>query len=204
MEVTTRILSLSVFLSIALFGSLSAQERADTAQDQPRPRFYVAGGFELARVTRFPSPYAQQFGPGVGLSLQAGYVRQSGRLSLRLGVGYFEREREYGASVYGSFSQFYHVSTSRTIVANVDVTYDLTRSRFRPYLISGLAPYWVSCSTRFDSGWTSGDKHFGIALSPGVGVRMPVRGVELFTEVRTYFFGASTHVFSPLTFGVRF
>jgi opacity protein-like surface antigen len=199
-----RIASLSVSLVIALLGSVSAQERADTALDQSWPRFYVAGGLELARVTRFPDPYAQQYGPGVGLSLQAGYVQQSGRLGLRLGLGYFEREREYGATVYGGFSQFYHVSTARTIAANVDVTYDLTRSRFRPYVIGGLAPYWVSYSTRFDSGWTSHDKDFGIALSPGVGFRFPVRRVELFTEVRTYFFSGASHVFSPLTFGVRF
>ena len=199
-----RILSLSVFLPIALFGSVSAQERADTAQAQFRSRFYVAGGLELARVTRFPDPYAQRYGPGVGLSLQAGYVKQFDRLGLRLALGYFERERQYGASVYGSFSQFYHVTTSRTIAANVDVTYDLTRSRFRPYLIGGLAPYWVSSSTRFDSGWTSHDKRFGVALSPGVGFRMPLRRVELFTEVRTYFFSGASHVFSPLTFGVRF
>lgn len=109
-----RLASSAVSLTIALVGSLAAQQRADSAHDQSQSRFYVAGGFELASVTRFPSPYAQQYGPGVGLSLQTGYVRQSGRLGLRLGLGYFEREREYGASVYGSFSQLYHVFSPLT------------------------------------------------------------------------------------------
>jgi outer membrane protein with beta-barrel domain len=198
-----RLVSVCVSLVIALTGSLRTQQPADTVQPQSQPRFYVAGGFELARFTRFPGPYAS-LGPGVGLSLQSGYTRQFERLGLRLGLSYFERDREYGPSFFGNFSELYHVSTSRTVAANVDLTYDLTRSRIRPYLIGGLAPYWTSVSQRYDSGRKVDQNHFGVALSPGLGLRVPLRHAEIFTEARIYLFSGHSYVFSPLTFGIRF
>ena len=195
-----RLVSVCVPLVIALPGSLCSQQPTDTAQSQSQPRFYIAGGFVLARFTRFPGPYAS-LGPSVGLSLQGGYTRQFGRLGLRLGLSYFERDREYGPSFLGSL---YQVSTSRTVASNVDLTYDLTGSRIRPYLVGGLAPYWASVSTRYDSGTKVAQNHFGVALSPGLGLRVPVRKAEIFGEARVYLFSGHSYVFSPLTFGIRF
>ena len=199
-----RLVSVCVSLVIALPGSLPSQQPADSAQPQSQPRYYIAGGFELARFTRFPGAYASSLGPGVGLSLQGGYIRQVGRLGFRVGLGYFERDREDGPSVFGTFSEFYNVSTSRTVAANIDLTYDLTRSRIRPYLIGGLAPYVASVSQRFDSGRKADYNQFGVALSPGLGLRFPLRHAEIFAEARMYLFGGHSDVFVPLTFGLRF
>src|SRR5438046_7407493 len=135
-----RLVSVCASLVIALPGSLPSQQPADSAQPQSQPRYYIAGGFELARFTRFPGAYASSLGPGVGLSLQGGYTRQVGRLGFRVGLGYFERDREDGPSVFGTFSEFYNVSTSRTVAANIDLTYDLARYRIRTYLCDGHVP----------------------------------------------------------------
>jgi hypothetical protein len=199
-----RLVSVCLSLVIALPGFLRSQQPADTAQPQFQARFYLAGGFEIARFTRFPGSYASHYGPSAGLSLQTGYTRQFGRLGFRTGLGYFEREREYGASAFGSNSEWYHQSTSRTLAANFDLTYDLTRSRIRPYVIGGLAPYWTFVSERYDSGSRMDFKHFGVALTPGLGLRVPLRHAEIFAEARMYLFSGHSHVFSPLTFGIRF
>ena len=127
-----------------------------------------------------------------------------GRLGFRVGLGYFERDRESGPSVFGTFSELYNVSTSRTVALNIDLTYDLTRSRIRPYVIGGLAPYWASVSQRYDSGRRVDYNHFGVALSPGLGLRFPLRHAEIFAEARMYLFSGHSDVFSPLTFGIRF
>jgi len=197
-----RLIVVCAALVIALPGLIGAQEPVDTMHGESPARFYVAGGLEFARFTRYPASYAQRYGLGAGLSLQAGYTRQFKRLGFRLGLAYFEREREYGPSVYSSpENQF--VTNARTIAANLDLTYDLTRSRIRPYLIGGLAPYWVAASDRYARG-TFPYHQFAIALSPGVGVRVPLRSVEVFVELRRYYASGYSHVFSPLTLGVRF
>jgi hypothetical protein len=61
----------------------------------------------------------------------------------------------------------------------------------------------VAASDRYDRG-TFRYHQFAIALSPGVGVRVPLRGVEVFVELRRYYASGYSHVFSPLTLGVRF
>ncbi|HEV8265076.1 MAG TPA: hypothetical protein VGQ06_09000 [Gemmatimonadales bacterium] len=195
-----RFAPLLVALAAALPRPVIAQEPADTTPHSSGPRFYVAGGFELGRLIRFPSSYAGGYGPSLGLSLQGGYIRQFDRLGLRLGVAYYEREREYRSS----FPDFSLMSDSRTVAANVDLTYDLTRSRVRPYVIGGLTFYRASVSSRYDNG-TRVDYHpFGGALTPGVGLRFPLRNAEAFTEARFHLFSGHSEVILPFTFGIRF
>lgn len=191
-----RLVSVCAAFVIVLPASLAAQEPVDT-------KFYLGGGLELGHFAGFTAGNSL-YGPAVGLSLQGGYTRQYGRFGLRLGLGYFERQRDYGPAAFGTSTELYHVSTSRTAAANIDVTYDLTSSRFRPYLIGGIAPYWTSQSQRYNSGQTAAFKEFGVAFSPGLGIRVPIRGVEIFTEARLYLFSGHSHVFSPLTVGIRF
>jgi len=168
-------------LAFALSPSLPAQQLSNA-------RFYVAGGFEL-------TPLA---GDGLGLSAQAGYIRQFSRLGLRLGVAYFERHRQ-NASVFGD-------AYASTVAATFDVTYDLTRSTVRSYLIGGLSAYRSSGWWRYEGGDRVDYARVGMAPVLGAGLRFPLGTAEAFSELRLHV-GKSfntTRVLWPLSFGIRF
>ncbi|HYT99526.1 MAG TPA: hypothetical protein VEK85_04065 [Gemmatimonadales bacterium] len=184
---------------VALPYPISAQEQTDTVVHQSSSGFYVAGGVELARLWHEPG-----YGPALGLSLQAGYARQFSRLGLRLGLAYYERQREYDASFYGGFSDFYHRSDARSVAANVDLTFDLTRSSIRPYVIGGLAIYRWSVESRYDNGTRFQSVGHNGWLVPGVGLRFPMRNIEAFAEARLHIHSGHSLVSTPLTFGIRF
>jgi hypothetical protein len=185
---------------VALPYPISAQEQTDTAVHQSNSAFHLAGGVELARLRHEPG-----YGPALGLSLQVGYTRQFSRLGLRLGLAYYERQREYDASFCcGGLSDFSHRSDARSVAANVDLTFDLTRSSIRPYFIGGLAIYRWSVEKRYDNGTRFQPVGHNAWLVPGVGLRFPMRNIEAFTEARLHIHSGPGLVSTPLTFGIRF
>ena len=171
-------------LVVALSSSLAAQ--------QSKARFYVAGGLEL-------TPRA---GDGLGFSSQAGYFRQFARLGLRAGIAYYERHWSYVYPLpWGNVASHYS-----TVAATFDITYDLSRTRARPYLIGGGDVYRSSFLGRSDERGTVENVKFGVAPVPGAGLRFPLGTAEAFTELRLHW--GSNAAFSgvglPLTFGIRF
>jgi opacity protein-like surface antigen len=197
-----RLTCVLVALAVTLSHPLTAQQPSDTTPPPSRTRFYFAGGVELVRF--LPNAYGESFSPALGLSLQAGAARQFGRVGLRLGLAYSERERQHGPYSFGGFSEPFSVSDTRAIAVNADLTYDLTRSRIRPYLVGGLSMYRASVSHHYSDGTTARDTRYGVALVPGVGLRIPLRNAEAFTEARFHLFSGDSHVVLPLTFGIRF
>lgn len=192
-----RLSSVILALVIALPPSLAAQ-------DSPGPRFYIAGGVELAALLHRPTLYAQGYS-APGFSLQGGYLRQFDRLGLRLGLAYYQREREVSQEAFGTFPGFHSRTSSRTLAATFDVTYDLTRGSFRPYAIGGGALYRSAVwSTRLEDSSRVHGNFWGVALAPGLGLRFPLGKARVFTEARFNVFGGQSHVFLPLTFGLRF
>lgn len=171
-------------LVVALSSSLAAQEPSEA-------RFYVTGGVEL-------TPRA---GDGREFSSQAGYFRQIARLGLRAGVAYYARHRAFvypfRRNVAARFS---------TVAATFDITYDLSRTRVRPYLIGGCDVYRSSSLWRYDERGTVESLRLGVAPVRGAGLRFPLGTAEAFTELRLHSGSnaAFTSVGLPLTFGIRF
>ena len=173
--------------TVSLFALALALSPSLAAQHVSSPRFYVAGGFELTPLS----------GDGLGLSAQAGYFRQLSRLGLRAGVAYFERHRQD----FGPLNGY-----NGTIAATFDITYDLTRSATRPYLIGGVSAYRSFGWWRFEGSDRVDFARFGVAPVLGAGLRFPLGTAEVFTELRIHV-GKSvntTRVLWPLTFGIRF
>lgn len=190
--------------SVAVFALVLALPPSLAAQESSEPRFYIAGGFELAAVLHRPTIYAQGYS-GPGFSLQGGYLRQFDRLGLRFGLAYYQREREVHYEAFGPFPPIDDRTSSRTLAATFDVTYDLTRGSVRPYLIGGGALYGSSVwSARFEDGSRVHSNAWGVAMAPGLGLRFPLGKARAFTELRFNHFGGHSHVFLPLSFGLRF
>jgi hypothetical protein len=185
MRVARTVLALAVFLSPSV-----------AAQQAPKARFYVAGGVDGADLIN-------TFGrSGVGPSFQIGYFRQFTRLGYRLGIAYHERHRDYTGS------SFYPHATSRTstVAATFDLTYDLTRTGARPYLIAGAGVYRSSDWAHSLEGDRTHYGRVGVAPVLGAGLRFRLGTAEAFTELRLHL-GKSysaTRVWCPLTFGIRF
>lgn len=161
------------------------------AQSAQRSAFF-GGGFEAIGVG---AAYERAY----GLSLQAGHVWQYRRVGLRLGASYVQRNRE--SNTFG-----YHASRSRAIGFSGELTYDLTATRFRPYVIGGWGLYrvWV---TSFTSAETQVVDHVSPAMIGGLGFRYRLRGAELFTEARVHGLTNGQNwggAFMPVTFGIRF
>jgi hypothetical protein len=158
---------------------------AQTAHDGA----YLGGGFEAVGAG---ADYERAW----GFSLQGGYVRQYRRAGVRLGASYFERNRNFNP-----FSQ------RRTVGLNVELTYDLTTSRFRPYIIGGWGLYrmWGQSFSSY-SGFQTFDG-LSPAMIGGLGFRYRLKGVELFAEGRLH--GLTSRrdwaaPFMPVTFGLKF
>jgi hypothetical protein len=189
---------------LALVTTLSipatAQVSSDTTKQPSSPRIYFAGGVELG-----PGIFVPGLRRGE-LSLEAGYTRRVSRLGLRLGLGYYERTSEYGPTSTrdGTFAFPHVLSESRTIAANLDVTYDLTRTRIRPYVVGGVGLYQSRVSTSYDGSPRGTFSAFGGALKPGLGLRFPLRNTQAFTELRFHMFPGHSRVVLPLTFGIQF
>jgi hypothetical protein len=131
-----------------------------------------------------------------GLSLQAGYVRQSNRFGIRLGATYVERDGEF---LWGS-------ERLRLVGANAELSYDLTTSRFRPYVLGGLGLYRVS-QMFISSGSISPVDGVSPAVIGGLGFRYRVGKVEVFAEGRVHGFTNKLYCgcfVTPITFGLRF
>src|SRR5204862_7237397 len=106
-----------------LLVSVLALAAANAAVAQtPHNGAYVGGGFEAAGAG---ATYERAW----GVSLQAGFVRQYRRAGLRIGSTYYQRNRQR------TFTQ------DRVVGLNLEVTYDVATSRFRPYLIGGWGLY---------------------------------------------------------------
>ena len=151
---------------------------------------FIGGGFEAFGVG---APYERAY----GLSLQAGYVRQYRRLGLRLGVSYFERNRQLNSG---------YTARPRAVGFSGELSYDLTVTRFRPYVIAGWGLYRLSGTEVSTSGIRVVDQ-VSPAMIGGMGFRFRLRGMELFTEARVH--GVTNgqgwgRAFMPVTFGVRF
>jgi len=190
-----------VVLTLALAASLPGQE-------PPRKStfFYAGGGLDAAYLLRYP-PWLG-YGRNAGLSLQTGYAWQFSRLGLRLGVAYYDRHREYNFTNYppgytGPTTLW--SSRSSTVGASLDLTYDLTRARVRPYLIGGLGLYRSSTTYSDTTRPKSHVTELGGALFYGAGLRLPIGKAEAFLEARFHHLGGgSSGVLLPLTFGLRF
>jgi len=134
-----------------------------------------------------------------GLALQAGHVWQYRRVGLRLTATYFQRDR-----VVNEFTFF--ASKSRAVGFSGELTYDLTASRFRPYVIGGWGLYRV-WATSVTGGQTRVVDHVTPAMIGGLGFRYRLGRAELFTEARIHgLTGAQdwAGAFMPVTFGIRF
>ena len=162
------------------------------AAQSPQRSVFLGGGFEAIGVG---ADYERAY----GLSLQAGHVWQYRRVGLRLGATYTQRNR-----VVNTFSYF--ASRSRTIGFSAELTYDLTTTRFRPYIVGGWGVYRL-WGTTFSGGQTRVVDQVSPAMIGGLGFRYRVRGAELFTEARIH--GLTNGqgwggAFMPVTFGIRF
>jgi opacity protein-like surface antigen len=162
------------------------------AQEQrPTTELFLSGGAQY--------PVFSQTG---GLTFHGGVVRQMGRLGLRLGLQHSGVSYDYRNPTF-NFSR----SANFTMTGvSAELTFDLTRSNFRPYLLAGVG-YSRFDGRSFDniSGPTAVD-YRSRTFSAGLGFRYRVGGVQLFTEAR--FIGPfGYHVPTPLvpiTFGIRF
>lgn len=165
------------------------------AQKLPHSGAYVGTGFEAFGATN------EQ--PAWGFSLQAGYVRQYRRLGVRLGASYFQRNQNFYSIALNNNS----VYQRRAVGMNVELTYDVTTTRFRPYLIGGWG-FYRSWGSSFESSFGSRSFDFvSPAMIGGLGFRYRIKGVELFVEGRIH--GMTSHSeqaspFAPVTFGVKF
>jgi hypothetical protein len=170
-------------LAILAFGT------ADVANAQARNGAYVGGGFEAAGIG---APYERAY----GLSLQAGYLRQLRRVTLRIGATYFERNRE--------LSTF--AARPRAVGLNAELSYDLTSTRLRPYVLGGWGLYRLWSNTYSSSGLRVVDQ-ISPAMIGGLGAHYRVGKVDLFGEARLHGFTNGQNwgsVLMPVTVGVRF
>jgi len=170
----------SLSLLVAIAGTAAAQA--------PRNSGFVGLGFEAAGLDpQHPTAY--------GFSIQAGFVRQYRRASLRLGATYFQRE---ASEVHQAFGE------------HVEVSYDFTTTRFRPYVIGGWGLYWLDGQIfvpRPGGYEFRGMQEWSPAMIGGLGFRFRLKTAELFTEVRLHGFTAANwwgSSFAPVTFGVKF
>lgn len=132
-----------------------------------------------------------------GLSLQAGYVRQFNRFGVRLGATYVERDGEFS---FGGSERL------RLVGANAELSYDLTTSRLRPYVLGGLGLYRVSAMHTFSGGHFDVDR-VSPAVIGGLGFRYRVGKVHVFAEGRVHGFTNKINCgcfVTPITFGLRF
>jgi hypothetical protein len=164
-------------LAAGLSGALAAQRHSGA---------YIGTGFDA--IGGYHGTY--------GLSLQAGYVRQVNRFGVRLGATYVERDGDFS---WGS-------EMLRLVGANAELSYDLTTSRFRPYLLGGLGLYRISSLHTF----VGSDFVDGVspAVIGGLGFRYRVGKIDVFAEGRVHGFtnkGLNCGCFvTPITFGLRF
>ena len=198
-----RLLFTSVMFVTATLSSISAQQSADTAQRSSGRSYYMAGGVELGRLF-YPGSYPPGHGPGQGLSLQTGTTWHFARWDLRVGLGYYERERLQHLPAFDAFAEHTYAFQSRTLAANADITHDFAHSSVRPYVLGGLTLFRASVTSHFDGGQPSTVRRVGAAFTPGLGLRFPLRGTEAFAEMRLQLLGGYSYVVLPLTFGVRF
>jgi hypothetical protein len=164
------------------------------AQDPSRTHPFVAAGFEAGGVG---AAYERAY----GLSLQAGYGLQLSRLGIRFDATYFQRNR-YQGSRYTSSGY----SAPRAIGAALDLTFDLTQSRFRPYLVGGWGVYRLSGSQATTAGKQVWDQ-VSLALLGGLGLNYRLGRLQLFTEARAHGFTNGQGWASwlmPVTAGIRF
>jgi opacity protein-like surface antigen len=166
-------------LSAGLSGALAAQRHHGA---------YVGGGFDAIGGSH----------GRYGLSLQGGYVRQLNRFGIRLGATYVERDGELPGGA---------IERLRLVGANAELSYDLTTSRLRPYVIGGLGLYRISWSDTFSGGVLQVD---GVspAVIGGLGFRYRVGKIDLFAEGRVHGF-TNKRLYcgcfvTPITFGLRF
>lgn len=185
-------------LAIGLPSMLVAQEPAK------RTYFYVGGAIEADRVIPGIDLSGWNEGPRLGLSLRAGYGRQSTRWGYRLDVAYHERSREVGPFGFGPVLDEPRTSYHRSVALTLDVTYDLSGGGVRPYLVGGVGLYRASITRRYNSGERIDYSQLGLTLAPGVGLRIPLGRADAFAEWRLHLFSAPTRVMWPLTFGLRF
>src|SRR3990172_6525361 len=111
--------TLTVVLAPALF-----------AQGASRSHPFLAAGFEAGGLG---ATYERAY----GLSLQAGYGIQVSRLGVRFGATYFQRNRS---------TSFGYSVRPRAVGGTLELTFDVTGSRFRPYLMGGWGVYRLSGS----------------------------------------------------------
>lgn len=162
------------------------------AAQSPQRSAFFGGGFEAIGVG---ADYERAW----GLSLQAGHVWQYRRVGVRLSATYFQRNR-----VVNTFSYF--ASRSRVVGFSGELTYDLTGSRFRPYVIGGWGLYRV-WATSVSGGQTRVVDHVTPAMIGGLGFRYRLRRAELFTEARIHGLTGARDwggAFMPVTLGIRF
>jgi hypothetical protein len=162
---------------------------ADIANGQARNGAYIGGGFEAAGIG---AAYERAY----GLSLHAGYFRQFRRVTLRIGASYFERNRELA-----NFT-----ARPRAVGLNAELSYDLTTTRLRPYVLGGWGLYRLSSSMYSGSGVRVVDQ-VSPAMIGGIGARYRLGKVDLFGEARMHGFTNGQNwgsVLLPVTFGVRF
>lgn len=166
-----------------------------------------------------------------------GYVAQIGldwpvgqRGAFRLGLMHYQQNRTDNREFMGGCSAQCVESRNYGLTGlTFDGTFDLTKGRFRPYVLSGVGLYRTGMTTTnnfscmYDgfitstcsytgneqsfrsSGWTAG-------LHSGLGLSMPFRKVTLFTEGRIAIVGAtqqmmgdgSVRALIPITFGAKF
>ena len=94
----------------------------------------------------------------------------------------------------------------RLVGANAELSYDLTTSRFRPYVLGGLGLYRVSSMSIY-SGRISPVDGVSPAVIGGLGFRYRLGKVDLFAEGRVHGFTNPMHCgcfVTPITFGLRF
>src|SRR5688572_27088952 len=159
------------------------------AQAPPQAALYVGGGIEAVGVG---APYERAY----GLSLQLGYGWQFRQLGVRVNTTYFQRSRVVSGTP----------NRSRAVGATLELSYDLTSSRLRPYIIGGWGVYRL-WGTLPSQGGTRAVRHVSPAMLGGVGLRYRVADRELFLEGRLHGFTNGQDwgsAFMPVTLGVRF
>lgn len=184
-------------------------------------RVTVAGGTEgIPGGSSNTPPFIGQLG--------LEWRKPGARGALRLGLMHYQRNEQWGAfssSLFpGCTAQCGSWNRLGLTGLTFDGTFDLSRGKVRPYVLSGVGTYRVNsirganyqCSfsgsviNSCSHGASTEDRitELSFGMHSGFGISANVRKVSLFTEFRLMMLGPGGYGYSrsmgPLTFGVKF
>jgi hypothetical protein len=205
----SRIVVIAAALALTLPASASAQILG--------ARVTAAGGIDA--ILKDGSTYVPTYVGQMGLE----WRQPDARGALRLGLMHYRQNRDYDMSQlqYGCTSACRDIDRFRLTGITFDGSFDLTRTRFRPYLVSGLGVYRRSrssirnyqCDGSVTPPCAAGPAteyrklSNTAALHSGLGFASTFNRVTVFTELRVMLLADGQSGYQgmvPLTLGVKF